>query len=244
MDFINYYHKFRLHVILLFGVLLFDSYSDLLRQEWILMVSFLIGISYIYIINKFFDKNEDVISQPEHAIVPSKKWFILVVVGGLVPLFFVSQPIYYLTYIVLGTLYSMPVYKHIRIKNIFLLKNIWSALFVWTLPFYVLDLDIGQHDVNGYITLFIFVVVIELLWDLRDIEGDRKQKVRTFPVVFGWNKTKLLMILLVLTNFFVFSSSLYITVLLSLTIPFFSKITDNLWYHAMLYGIMVVILIT
>jgi 4-hydroxybenzoate polyprenyltransferase len=81
--------------------------------------------------------------------------------------------------------------KHFRIKDVPVVKNLyagvlWSAALILTPYFYV------DHRPGLPAVLIIFISLganffVELMWDVRDVEGDRKSGVRTIPVLFGEN---------------------------------------------------------
>ncbi len=79
-----------------------------------------------------------------------------------------------------------------RFKEIYFLKNFGSSvLFVLTCFVYPLALDPTARTMGwaGVVVLAAFFVPFELtyeiLYDLRDIEGDRAERVPTYPVVHG-----------------------------------------------------------
>ena len=79
-----------------------------------------------------------------------------------------------------------------RFKEIYFFKNFGSSvLFVLTCFAYPIALEPSARALpwSGVVTLALFFVPFELtyeiLYDLRDIEGDRAEKVPTYPVVHG-----------------------------------------------------------
>jgi 4-hydroxybenzoate polyprenyltransferase len=79
-----------------------------------------------------------------------------------------------------------------RFKEIYLLKNLMSAvLFVLTCFAYPLVVAAPWSDARlgallALVGFFVpFELTYEILYDLRDLEGDRAEKIPTFPVVHG-----------------------------------------------------------
>lgn len=239
---LNQIHKYRLHVIALFAVLLYRAYGT---QDITLLMAMVSGFAYAYLINKVFDYEEDLVSQPEHANQGNYLFVGLTLLIALWPFLVVgkSWPLY-LLFLVLGTIYSMPFYKGFRIKNILVIKNAWSAVVGWCLPFLILDLHFyEQYYLQNYLPIFFFVMAIEMLWDMRDVDGDRKNKVNTVPVVFGWNVTKAIIISTLAINYFFFNAHLFITVFIGLSVLAFRTTTNNIWYHLLLYVIIGLLLL-
>ena len=87
--------------------------------------------------------------------------------------------------LVLSYCYGAPV----RLKSRFLMKNLSSAL-GWTLLTVVypaLDrIPLGDRALLlAFACMFGAVMVVELLWDLRDVDGDAAAGIRSLPVVAG-----------------------------------------------------------
>ncbi len=84
-----------------------------------------------------------------------------------------------------------------RFKEIYFLKNFMSAmLFVLTCFVYPLTIAEGSWllSMNAVICLALFFVPFELtyeiLYDLRDLEGDRAEGVPTYPVIHGAHRAR------------------------------------------------------
>ena len=81
----------------------------------------------------------------------------------------------------------------VRLKSIFLVKNLSSA-FGWTLLTVIYPaLDIIPLGNPALLLAFACmlgaVIVVELLWDLRDVDGDAAAGIRSLPVVAGRRTT-------------------------------------------------------
>ncbi len=214
--------KYRIHISVIFLFLLLNVFSHTGSgvYSWPVIVSFSLWHFALYIFDRAYDYKLDAINQPKEAIRPGERNFFLVVsfVFCLAPL--VILPIYglsvwpYVPFIPITFLYNYPVYKGIRSKNIIVFKNLYSALFIWVLPlavvaYYYTDTTLDFWDLakNQFLGLFIYVMVGEAFWDIRDVHGDREQNIRTIPVVAGVPFTKIYLIALILIDLFVFGKS-------------------------------------
>ncbi len=84
-----------------------------------------------------------------------------------------------------------------RFKELYFFKNFMSSvLFVLTCFVYGLAMDPSARTMSweGIVTLVVFFIPFELtyeiLYDLRDIEGDRAENVPTYPVVHGVTRAR------------------------------------------------------
>jgi 4-hydroxybenzoate polyprenyltransferase len=98
-----------------------------------------------------------------------------------------------MTVVLLGLLYSTPLAGSAgrRLKNIFVVKNLTSAL-GWTLLVVAYPVvHAGEpfsltHGMAAWV-MFSSVWMVELIWDIRDRRGDAIAGVRTVPVLLGTN---------------------------------------------------------
>ena len=93
----------------------------------------------------------------------------------------------------LGSLYSRPLRfgagRPFRIKEIPLLKNLYAGVF-WSValvltPYLYVDARPGQLALLTILISLGLNYFVELMWDLRDMRGDRQAGVRTLPLVLG-----------------------------------------------------------
>jgi 4-hydroxybenzoate polyprenyltransferase len=115
--------------------------------------------------------------------------------------------------------YSFPVLplgKRKRIKDYGLVKIITLAL-LWTLVtvwFPIVNMSFNRDlFLFTFFNRFLFMFVLCLLFDVRDIEVDREQNIHTIPVIAGINNsyyisyfTLVLMVILSVAQFFVFGA--------------------------------------
>ncbi len=117
----------------------------------------------------------------------------------------------------IASVYSFPVLplgKRKRIKDYGLIKIITLAL-LWTLVTVWFPIVNSPFDRNLFLftffNRFLFMFVLCLLFDVRDMEVDREQNIHTIPVMAGKNNsyyiayfTLILLIILSLAQFYVF----------------------------------------
>ena len=118
----------------------------------------------------------------------------LVLAGSLVGLAFWAPALtpFRVAYHLLGLAYNYPLLPgRVRIKALYFWKNTASALgFLLTLFAYPVAVAGGLAvPVSTAVALalffFLFEVSYEIIYDLRDIEGDRREGIRTYPAVHG-----------------------------------------------------------
>ena len=203
IDSAGYFFTNRIHIFLMPALLTFFWNLDAglaLPFQYYLMITFTTAGGYIY--NMYTDKAEDAINYTTHyrLLGDNSKLtrvviFLCFFLGFLLSLHagwaFV---LYGCVANFLGGLYSSPLrlgaHRHmIRIKEIPFLKNVyagifWSVALVLTPYFYV-----GQRP--GAVAMLTILIsfglnyFVELMWDLRDMRGDRLAGVRTLPLVIG-----------------------------------------------------------
>jgi len=205
--------KYRIYVSAFFFLFAYKVFTKAAPNADFLPILISFGCWHysLYIFNKVFDLKEDRISQPEDALNDNEKnkvliFSLLLLFAPLPILYFSHHPLLpYIVFMPVGLLYSIPLTKNgLRIKNILLVKNIYSALFCWSAPVIAMiyfysetNLTIVQLSV-GFIPFGITLLIFELLWDIRDMEGDRASNNITVPVRFGIKKTKLFCFLLLI----------------------------------------------
>jgi 4-hydroxybenzoate polyprenyltransferase len=160
----------------------------------------------IYNLNKLTDIKEDSINLPKRAefIQENKNFVIYIAIFSYVVallLAFLCNP--FALFLILlplctGVLYSIKI-SNFRLKDITGIKNFIIALSCSsTFTFLPLAVSFRNLAIIMLVFYFIFVKILanSVLFDVRDIEGDRISGVRTIPVVFGKHKTKNLLLIL------------------------------------------------
>ncbi|MCD6513164.1 MAG: UbiA family prenyltransferase [Thermoplasmata archaeon] len=167
----------------------------------LMLASFFVTLS-IYTLNKVTDKEEDKINAPERSKIANSPltlpvaiiaYIAALIMGGIDKIIFV---IILMIPLLSGIFYSIKI-ASVRLKDIFLMKNMiiaFSCTSVAVAPFFY------SNDINALILVayffFIKIFINTIIFDLRDVEGDRKANVRTVPVVIGVKKTEKILLLL------------------------------------------------
>jgi 4-hydroxybenzoate polyprenyltransferase len=97
----------------------------------------------------------------------------------------------------LGTLYGLELRWgawRFRVKSVPLLKNVYSSFF-WSValllcPSIYLNTPLDVRLFAAIPCMFLLVLYVEMLWDIRDINGDRAAGVRTIPVLLGEERSR------------------------------------------------------
>lgn len=172
------------------GYLLFNSVSE--KLIFVALSSFFAAVmAYTY--NRLTDKNEDLINHKNLNLFVRERYGYLFVpfffLLGFIFSLFLSRTsvIFFLIWTIAGIIYSA-----LRIKEIFLLKNIYTA-FIMPLSFFVgafANSQITFIMVEYYMLVALLVLVISLLGDLRDYEGDKASGINTIAVVLSYTKVR------------------------------------------------------
>jgi len=178
------------------------SFSFLLFMDTVMwdmtVCTFLITFS-VYSLNRLTDIEEDASNMPERVAFLSQKkdvililsitsYLIALIVGALKNMYIV---LVFLTPLLIGIIYSIRI-SSFRIKNIFAMKNV-SVAFSWAFSSSFLPY-VFYPNISVALMLFIFLFIKcfmdTVVFDIRDIEGDRISGVKTLPVVLGIKRTR------------------------------------------------------
>ena len=237
--------RYRIHISLIFFFLLF--YNNLRTGapvNYALCVSFALWHFALFLFDRIYDRDLDKVSQPDEFIPESQAKVLYGFVGLLMA---VSFGIYWMTGFALWVwfvlfpitfLYVVPVYKGIRSKNIFLVKNLYSAVLIFALPLALQAMllsgqqPIAQPVFSAIISLGIYVLIGEMFWDIRDMTVDKENGIATIPNTLGLVATKIIILALILfdaikTDFSFNLSALIYFILLT----FVKEKTDRLIFH-------------
>ncbi len=170
-----------------------------LPLNWqILLISYLIP-QIVYTYNHFKETKEDFLTNPERTKYLQKveKYFPFVfsLYFLLLILLLLSTNINTFLFVLFlslgGVLYSIHLKK--LTQKIFCFKNIYTSLF-WAMggAFF----PIFYYSISFNITFFLFFLFIFFRWilntiffDIKDMEGDRKENLKTMPSLIGKEKT-------------------------------------------------------
>jgi len=198
----------RLHIILSSLALLW-CWDRVLDMEVRSVDYFILPLAVACICqwNRLTDLQEDAVNCPEElaeALKRERRIRLFCYAGGAtaIVLALATDPTWPVAAVVaagaaVGFFYSTspwPGRAALRIKNIFILKNLMSGI-GWTLGLLVYPALRADHPLDGPFWLasaymFLAVMAHEMIWDLRDEAGDRAAGVRTLPVVAGPGTTK------------------------------------------------------
>ncbi len=157
-----------------------------------------------YNLNKLTDIKEDSVNVPERAgfIEKNKPYVILATIASFstaLILAFLQKPLSIFIFLFpffMGFIYSIKI-SNFRLKDITGVKNIVVA-FPWAVLGTFLPLAVSFCDYTIMLLIFYFlfikVFINTVVFDVRDIEGDRLSGVRTIPVFFGRHKTRNLLL--------------------------------------------------
>lgn len=179
---------------------------------WMILSSILIAAAG-YIINDYFDLNIDRINKPDKLVVERvirRRWTIIwhlvfSVIGVLIGVYIDWKTnvrflgLANLACVVLLFVYSISLKKKLLSGNVLI-----SLLTAWTI-FVITWCEVNQLSVvqprfdaeriikwafvyGGF--AFIISLIREVIKDMEDIEGDRKYRCRTMPIVWGLNVSK------------------------------------------------------
>ncbi|HDN50887.1 MAG TPA: prenyltransferase [Thermoplasmatales archaeon] len=173
-----------------FNLFLTEPHMELLFSAFFVTLS-------IYTFNKKTDVEEDRINTPERLKISTSSLLIPVaalsyifslVLGGIQNPHFV---VVLMVPLFSGLLYSTKV-GNVRVKDIFFIKNLviaTSCSIIATMPFF--------YHMNYEYFLFIFtfffikLLINTVIFDIRDVEGDRTINIKTVPVKIGVKHTKM-----------------------------------------------------
>lgn len=196
LRFIRFNIAFFLGIVGVLGFLQFNSPHSQVFS--VFLASFaLVGSSYAY--NSMRDKEEDLLNHGTlnffvtHAHAGSAIILLLFGIGCVLAVSLGWIPfVLYLTLAGLGFIYSF-----VKIKAIFLLKNIYTALLSGV---FLLGATVSSEITSimiGYALLLSFLFFIgSILSDLRDFEGDSSAGIATIPVTWGYAHAQSLVLFL------------------------------------------------
>jgi 4-hydroxybenzoate polyprenyltransferase len=163
--------------------------------------------------NRLTDVEEDTLNCPDDlkdAQAKSRAIKIFCYAAGTIAILlaFFTEPTWGTTVLIafgaaVGYFYNTPLWPskpHLRLKNMFIVKNLSSAA-GWSaglLAFPMLRAH-SQPDIlffTAFVYMFAMVMTYEIMWDIRDVAGDTRARIRTLPVVLGINSARVCTIIL------------------------------------------------
>ncbi len=187
-----------------------------------------IAASFVYIslytINKRTDEREDYVNKPE--ITALNKIYrnylpILAIIEFFIGFFLVlfcdfRILILLLLPMVLVILYSVPIlpnrFKQRRLKELLVIKNITTAL-IWAPLVLIPAAYFGLLSTIAPLCFFLIIMVMvfsnSVVFDMRDLEGDKINKISTIPLRLGIRYTKILLLILIIVLGFIINLFAY-----------------------------------
>ena len=188
------FFRYRINIVLLIFFICINSFEGRINSDsYLISLSFAMIFLAIYVFNKATDIVEDNLNFRSFPIKNKNYPIIFSLVFAVFPipyLFFVNKSLllfYIFVPFLFGFLYSyqLSFLKIRRLKEIILLKNLISAL-VWALtPLTIGFVFLDKINILVCFHTFIMVFIIEVIWDIRDIDGDLANKISTIPNRFG-----------------------------------------------------------
>ena len=180
-----------------------------IAPRWNLLAATFLLVFSVYGLNKLTDIKEDKINNPERVKYVEKAARVL---EYSVPLSFILSVILsiltspwavliVLFPIVSGILYSIRITpKYPRLKDVTGVKNLIIAI-TWAngtafLPYLAVRSVTPQKVILVYYFFFMKSLINTLLFDIRDMEGDKINGINTIPVKFGLGESRILLLVL------------------------------------------------
>jgi 4-hydroxybenzoate polyprenyltransferase len=181
--------------------LLFNFFNILALLIMFLIIIFIWFSSVI--INDYFDENIDKISNKNRPLITNiinKKTYlqlaIFLIIISLILSILINPSITILIcfYYVLTLIYNTP---PLRLKKIPIIATFISALASLVIIFIGYILIVPENNLTNFPSNIIYFTLISLtlsfpLKDLKDIQGDKLNKIYTLPVIFGEKKSRLI----------------------------------------------------
>jgi 4-hydroxybenzoate polyprenyltransferase len=207
---------------------------------WLMVSATLLSVAAGYIINAFFDQEKDLINRPQKTLLETNisersKLIGYIFLNGTAVLVAstVSQrsAVFFCAYIVCMAFYSA------FLKRYLFIGNIGSALLT-VLPFFAITVYFKNFSVEMFTLasyLLLLISIKELVKDLCNIKGDLSNNYKTIPTVYGENRTKRLISLLVVFCFGVFFLLYFFFSLQSMVYYFLTSLGFLLFFTRLLW---------
>ncbi|RLI99414.1 MAG: hypothetical protein DRP06_03550, partial [Candidatus Aenigmatarchaeota archaeon] len=154
-------------------------------------------VFFVFNLNRFTDKEEDKLNIPQRIDFVSKYGLGLIFFSSflciLLLIILLSTNINVFLF-VFGVILAGSGYSILRFKKIFLFKNIFVAVIWGTLPLivglYYNCFTLSLVALSVFFSLQFFINTV--IFDIKDIDGDKIHKIKTMPNTLGIKKTKLI----------------------------------------------------
>lgn len=236
---------YRIHISAIFSFLLFyNNYRVEAAMNYPLLISFSLWHFALYLFDRVYDGDLDKQSQPEEYVPENQRKFLYGLTFAMViaSLGFYIQTgfnlVYWFILLPITFLYTYPVYGKTRIKNLFIFKNLYSAIIIWAMPLlFQAALLIGSYDIPdnimySIISLAIYIWIGEIYWDIRDMSVDEKYGIATIPNKWGLLVAKILIVAMIITDWLLYGFNINGSGLLYLILlPFTKEKSDRIIFH-------------
>lgn len=199
--------KLRLHVAAIFFFVAIQiiegTYKGNYRYYLPVIVAFTIWHYALYLFDRAYDAHLDSLNNSSESLKGNfRKLFlyfsIFLAFFPIAILWYYNFSILpYLFFIPITFLYNLRIFSNYRaVKHFTAIKNLYSAILIWPLPIAViLKYYIGFDNyllviLSWYWSFISYVFMGEVIWDMRDTEGDMQEGIQTIPVVYGLKKTR------------------------------------------------------
>ncbi len=211
--------------------------------NWTLLLTTFLVIFAVYCMNKLTDKEEDSVNSPERvSFIQGKEKilslavaisYITAIILGIIESVFAMLIILFPLFA--GIMYSIRISSKIpRLKDIIGVKNVITAL-SWAVIITFLPLiNLSEISLIFIISIFYFFFVKSfvntVIFDVKDIEGDRKNGIITIPVKIGKLKTKKLLSVFTLSIIPLISVLLIYGLSIGVFITMVFGVINSYWY--------------
>lgn len=238
--------RYRIHISFLYFLILQKFWIKINNGivNWPIIFSFTLWHFGIYLFDRVYDCEKDVHSQQNESVPLKQQKFLFYVIAiifflPLVILFYHNLSLFpYLIALPFAFFYTVPLWGfRKRIKDLLIIKNSYSAVIIWSGSIFfaaccytnlrIIDL----LEFGRFYQLLVITFVVEVIWDIRDLDGDVKFGIKTLPNTIGVNKTKLLLLLILSLSFILFHTSFVIFFSLCTVIFLSNRKVSNIIYH-------------
>jgi len=200
--------QYRLQYSLLLSLLFLTGLPAITPRELLVSLSLFMSVCWICLFNITTDSAEDHYNNDTPLVNKLRlvRWIAYASLTGSLLLVLAMPKIFFTVLIfggMIGFFYSYPVHigkRSYRLKNIVLVKNLASTT-MWVslscLPYYILFPDVPHILVFlKAVVIFFAALCLEIMGDVRDIDGDKKAGIKTLANTMGVAKTKAIALLI------------------------------------------------
>lgn len=207
-------NRYRVPVTLVFATYAYVrlSWGGITSEELITLFCFSLLHWSAYVFNRFSDWREDSLTQRGEALTQVRSRQIalgLSATCAITPLAVIGytglNPWPYMILLLLIPCYGSKIPgTNIRLKSIFLVKNLSSVALAWVAPLIAMEYTtenfrFSERYMVGVLYFAAVVFVYELLWDIRDIRGDLAVGTHTIANRYGTNAARFCALLVCLS---------------------------------------------